>query len=225
MEKNTITIEIKQEVSITLVWIVAGVIVVSLAFLLTPRSTEVWPALNTAGIFAGAYLIALLIYALWKPISRRLRVAGGIVAIVVLACSAFTWVRMEDQTRWQVDQVMRVRTLIGRGVMCYEMPIPLLKTLEAYHQQGVEKKETLADVFRRLQNGATVGSNIHKPSWEGDPMTVTVEALDLNRIVLISQETYVKGREPNFKNYDGKAGMVQEKFILTKKGISHVSEN
>ena len=35
MEKDTITIEIKQEVSVTLLWIVGGVIVVSLAFFLT----------------------------------------------------------------------------------------------------------------------------------------------------------------------------------------------
>jgi hypothetical protein len=56
-------------------------------------------------------------------------------------------------------------------------------------------------------------------------MKVVVESLDPDRIVLVSQETSVKGRDPNFKNYDGKSGMVQERFILTEEGITYVSEN
>jgi hypothetical protein len=225
MEKRTVIIEIKQEVSITLLWIVAGVIVVSLGFLFTPQSTELWPALDVAGVAAGAYLIALLFYALRKPLSTRLRVSVGIIAVVVMGCTAFTWTRMQEQTHWQAERLMKIRVLIGRGIMYWEMPIPLLKTLEAYYQQGPRKKETLADVFRRLQKGATVGYNIHEPRWEGDPMTVIVEMLNADRIVLVSQETYVKGRDSNFRNYDGKIGMVQEIFILTEKVIRHVSEN
>jgi hypothetical protein len=225
MEKTTVTIEIKQEVSIGLLWIAAGVVAVSLAFLLAPQSTELWPALDAAGVAAGVYLITLLVYALRKPLSARLRILVGVIALVVLGCTAFAWLSMEDQARWQVEQLAKIRVTMGRAVMYLEAPIPLLKTLEAYHREGARKKETLADVFRRLQQGATIGSNIHKPRWDGDPMKVIVEALDPDRIVLVSQETFVGGRDPNFKNYDGKSGMVQEKFILTEKGISHVSEN
>lgn len=225
MEKTTATIEIKQEVSIALLWIAAGVVAVSLAFFLTPRSAEFWPALDTAGVATGVYLIAFLTYALRKPLSTRLRILVAVIALAVLGCTAFMWLGTEDQSRWQAEQLMKIRAVIGRGIMYYEMPKPLLKSLEAYHQQGARKKESLADVFRKLQPGAAVGSNIHKPSWEGDSMKVIVEALDPDRIVLVSQETYVKGRDPNFKNYDGKAGMVQEKFVLTEKGITHVSEN
>ena len=225
MEKTTVTIEIKQEVSITLLWIAAGVVAVSLAFLLAPRSTELWPAVNLAGVIAGVYLVALLGYALRKPLSARLRNLVAIVALVVITCTAFTWLRTEVQARWQAEQLMKIRAIIGRGIMYYEMPKPLLKTLEAYHQQGARNKESLADLFRKLQPGAAVGSNIHKASWEGDSMKVIVEALDPDRVILVSQETYVKGRDPRFRNYDGKTGMVQEKFVLTEKRITHVSEN
>jgi hypothetical protein len=225
MEKTTVTIEIKQEVSITLLWIAGGVIAVSSAFLLAPQSAELWPAANLAGVIAGVYLVALLLYALRKPLSAKLRILVGMVALVAMACTAFTWMRMEDQSRWQAEELMKIRAVIGRGIMKNEMPKPLLKTLEAYHQQGARKKKSLADVFRNLQPGVAACSNIHKPMWEGDPMRVIVETLDPDRIVLVSQETYVKGRDPNFKNYDGKTGMVQEKFILTERGISHVSEN
>jgi hypothetical protein len=225
MEKTTVTIEIKQEVSITLLWIAGGVIAVSSAFLLAPQSAELWPAANLAGVIAGVYLVALLLYALRKPLSAKLRILVGMVALVAMACTAFTWMRMEDQTRWQADEVMRIRAVVGRGIRIHEMPQPLLKTLDVYHNQGPRKKETLADVFRRIHDGATTGSNIYKPQWEGDTMTMIVETLEPDRVVLVSQETYVRGRDPGFKNYNGQKGMVQEKFILTERGISHVSEN
>jgi hypothetical protein len=44
-------------------------------------------------------------------------------------------------------------------------------------------------------------------------------------IELLSQETYVKGRDPQFKNHNGQVGMIQEKIILTEKGITYVPEN
>ncbi|MBM4029273.1 MAG: hypothetical protein FJ280_28335 [Planctomycetes bacterium] len=132
---------------------------------------------------------------------------------------------MEDQTHWNAAKLMEIRERMGRGIMFHEMPAPLLKTLQAYHQQGAAKKKTLEDVFRGFYRGATVGSNIYKPQWEGDRLTIIVETLEPDRIALVSQETYVKGRDPNFRNLDGRIGMVQEKFILTGRGITHVSEN
>ena len=225
MEKTTVTIEIKQEVSITLLWIVAGGLAVSIAFLLPAKSTELWPALNAAGIAAAIYLVAFLVYVLRSPLSLRWRAIVAIVSIVVLPTMAYTWIRTEDQSRWQAEELMKVREVIGKGIRLYYMPGPLLKTLAVYYEQGQRKKETLADVFRRLHKGVAEGSNIYKPQWEGDKMTIIVEALEPEKIALVSQETYVKGRNPSFKNNNGQTGMVQEKFILTPRGITHVSEN
>lgn len=225
MEKESITIEIKQEVSITLVWITAGVIVISAAFFLTPQSIELWPAVNAAGVAAVIYLAALLLYVLRNPIPMRSKFLVGILAVFVLSCSAFAGTRMYERSHWQADLLMKIRAVIGRGIRIAYMPQPLLKTLDAYYQQGVKKKQTLADEFRKIHPGATVGSNVYRPVGDWDKTSILVETLEPDRIVLVSQETYVPGRDPNFKNYDGKTGMVQEKFILTERGITHVSEN
>jgi hypothetical protein len=226
MEKNTVTIEIKQEVSITLLWIVGGVIVVSLVFLLTPPSMELWPSVNAAGIAAAVYLLAMLMYALRKPVETKVRIWIGLAAIVVLALGAFTWVRMENETRWQAETIMKIRGVIGRGVMRYELKsTAALKTLDEFYRPRGARKESLADVFRRLYTGAEVGANIHKPEWETDQGQVIVAKLEPAIIELVSQETYVKGRNPEFKNYNGQVGMIQEKVILTEKGITYVSEN
>jgi hypothetical protein len=225
MEKDSITIEIKQDVSITLLWIAAGVILVSAPFFLTPQSTELWPALNAAGIAASIYLVAFLAYVLRKPLPARTRLVGGIVTAIVMVCTAVTWTKMQEHSEWQAKKLMDIRELIGRGIRISIMPATLLKTLDAYHRQGAKKTKSLADEFRELQGGVRVGSNIYKPQYGYDDMKIIVETLEPDRVVLVSQETFVKGRNPAFGNYDGKTGMVQEKYILTERGLTHVSEN
>ncbi len=226
MEKDTITIEIKQEVSITLLWIVGGVIIVSLVFLLTPPSPELWPSLNVAGIAGAVYLVAMTAYALRKPLRTRLRIWVGLAVVVILGLGAFSWTRMQQQTEWQAETLVKIRGVIGRGVMHYDMMSTTdIKILDEFYRQQGAKKESLADIFRRHYQGAAVGLNIHKPDWEGDVRQVIVAKLEPAFIELVSQETYVKGRDPLFKNRNGQFGMIQEKVILTEKGITYVSEN
>jgi hypothetical protein len=225
MEKESITIEIKQEVSITLLWIAAGVILVSATFFLTPQTTELWPAINAAGIAATLYFAALMSYVLRKPLAAKWRMIFGIISIVVIGCGAYRWMGTQEQSHWQVDQVMKIRAVIGRGIRIYEMPPTLLKALDLYYRQDTKGAKTLAEVFKQLHPGAADGTNIHKSEGEWDKTTVMVETLEPDRIVLVSQETFVPGRDSSFKNYNGQTGMLQEKFILTEKGLTHVSEN
>ena len=225
MEKESITIEIKQEVSITLLWIAAGVILVSATFFLTPQTTELWPAINTAGIAATLYFVALMAYVLRKPLAAKWRMIFGVISIVVIGCGAYRWMGMQEETHWQVDLLMKIRAVIGRGISISEMPPMLLKTLDLYYRQDTKGAKTLAELFKQLHPGATVGTNIHKAEGEWDKTTVMVETLEPYRIVLLSQETFVPGRDSSFKNYNGQTGMLQERFILTKKGLTHVSEN
>lgn len=225
MEKSTVTIEIKQEVSITLLWVVAGVIIVSLVFLLTPPSLDLWPSLDAAGIAGVVYLIAMLTYALRKPVETKVRIWISIAAIVVLALGAFTWMKMQAQTEFQAEMMMKIRGVIGRGVMRRYLSEVPLKTLDEFYQQRGPNKASLADIFCKENPGAAVGANIHRPEWEGDWWKVVVTKLEPSTIELLSQETYVKGRDPQFKNRNGQVGMMQEKSILTEKGITYVSEN
>jgi hypothetical protein len=226
MEKDTVTIEIKQDVSITLLWIVCGVVVVSAVFLLTPTSPELWPALNAAGIAGALYLLAMTTYALRRPLRTNLRVGIGLAVVIILALGTFTWMRMQQETEWHAETLMKVRGSIGRGVMRYDiMSTTAIRTLYDFYQQRGAKKKSLADVFRRKYEGAAPGLNIHKPEWDGDVRQVIVARLEPDLIEFVAQETYVRGRDPLFKNYNGQFGMMQEKATLTEKGIVYVSEN
>ena len=226
MEKDTITIEIKQEVSVTLLWIVGGVILVSLAFFLTPSAMDLWPSLNAAGIAGAVYLLAMTTYALRKPMKTSLRIRAWVAVVVILALGAFTWMRMQQQTEWQAATLIKIRGVVSRGEMRNEMMSSLaIRTLNEFYRQYGVTKQTLADVFRRQNEGAAPGLNIHTPQWPRDYRQVIVAKLEPALIELVSQETYVKGRDPLFKNYNGQVGMIQEKLTLTEKGIVHVSEN
>jgi hypothetical protein len=225
MEKSTVTIEIRQEVSVTLLWIVAGVVLVSAAFLLAPRSSELWTALNYAGVAAALYMIALLLYALRKPLAPKHRLWMGIAAIVVIALTAFTWVRMESQVRWQAETLMRIRGVIGRGIIQNEVSNIMLRTLDEFYRNGPHATETLADVFRKQNPGTALGSNLHKYQGGDASLQIIVTKMDPGLIEVVSQETFVPGRDPYFKNYHGQLGMIQEKYVLTSRGMTHVNEN
>jgi hypothetical protein len=225
MEKSTITIEIKQEVSILLLWIVGGIIFVSIAFLIPPSSMELWPQFYAAGVAAIVYLIALLSYAVRKPVSIKARIIAIACFVIALGALTFSSIQQDKQSHWQTDKLMQARSVIGRGIMLVKIPSPLLGTLQAFHQQGSTKKENLAQVFQRLNDNVSVGSNIYKPEYEGDVFKIFVQSLEPDRVELVSQETYVKGRNSQFKNYNGQKGMIQEKCILTAKGIKYESEN
>jgi hypothetical protein len=225
MEKSTITIEIKQEVSILLLWIVGGIIFVSIAFFIPSSSTELWPQFYTAGVAAIVYLIALLIYAVRKPVSIKARVIAIVCFGFTLGGITFSSIQMDSNAHWQINKIMQIRGIIGRGTMTYMMPQPLFKTLKVFHEQRSIKKETIAQIFQRLNDNVSVGSNIYKPEYEGDILKIFVKALEPDRVELVSQETFVKGRNPQFNNYNGQKGMIQEKCVLTARGITYESEN
>ncbi len=120
---------------------------------------------------------------------------------------------------------MEVHTLITRGVAWMDASDPLLNTLQAYYQQKAPAKETLGGIFQRQNNGAGPGSNIVSPQRAYDSLKIYVEQLAPDRIVLVSQDPIVKGKNADFQNYGGKKGLAQYRFTLTTKGMSYESEN
>ena len=225
MDDKKIVIEIPQATAVLLVFIVAGIILVYAAFTIPPRSYDLWPALNAGGIAVMFYLVALLIYVLRNPLSSRLRTLIAVVGLAAMSATAWTWTQTEKQVRWQSETLLKIRAVIGRGIFESRIPVYLLTALKEFHHQRTPGRENLKQVFCRLYTNAKVDSNIYVPEYAEPRMNIFVRTLDPDRIVLVGQETYVKGRDPNFKNFDGKTGMVQEQYTLTKKGVTRESEN
>ena len=207
------------------VWLLLGSIAVSIAFFIPSNSSEVWPGLNLAGVVTAIYLLALLLFALRKPISTKKRVVSWVLAVVVIISIVVSWIGMERASKWQRENLLTIHSLIIRGIAYSEVPDTLLDILAQYHNQGRGQHLSIGGIFRKNCPDATVGYNIHKPESDWDSLKVFVTALSDTELVMTAHHPYSRGRDPSFVSYTGRTGSVQERFILTEKGVRHESDN
>lgn len=208
-----------------IIWLVAGILLVSLSFFLSPQETNPWPPLHAAGLAAAAYLLALVAYTTRKPFPRKGRIAAWIVTLVFIGSAASFSTIFEKTTFWQQGQLQKILTVIHRGIFFDELQTPLVRTLDRYHAQRSQKKKSLGIIFRELFPNVSIGNNIHVPGGDDDKLQVLVAELSDQRIVLIGQPTHGNGRNPEFRNYNGQKGLVQERMTLSENGVVHESEN
>jgi hypothetical protein len=202
-----------------------GIILVSLAFVLPGRTVEVWPSLNAAGIAALIYIIALLAYILRNPIPVKHRIIVGVLAFIsVIALGAY-WTGMRNTTQWQQSRLLEIKSLGVRGIMISDAPIKLLSVLEDYHAQGKTKKLSLAEIFLHKYPQAAIGSNIFTSFGGEDSLRIFVTTLSDSVVVLTASHAYARGRTADFLPYWGRKGTIQERYILTEKGVRHESDN
>ena len=204
-------------------WILAGVLFVSIAFIIGAKSGLV-TAVRVGGIAAAVYLIALTVFVVRKPLRWRTRIGAYLVVGLSLGTIAFSWY----QTQHTVDQ--RTAILLEqsaertRGAAIGHMSRLFQRTLEEYYQGNVRLKETLSDVFLR-QYPAFKDSDPERPfNVGGSNIRRFLVSQSPDSLVLVVQAA-VKGRSRDFRNRDGTMGSVQEKMILTTTGMIHVSEN
>lgn len=207
-----------------LFWLAAGIIAVTVAYFLSPQTTDPWRALNVAGVVAGAYLLALLLSTLRKPLNRTVVVSAWAMAFIAGTATIVVWTGYEEQSRYQTRLLSDIRGRISRGVIAHELSQHLLPVFESYHKQPMRKQRPLSVVFQE-KTGAAVGSDLHKPTYESDRLRIIVASVSEEEVVLVAQEGYVKGRDPDFRNLDGGTGLIQELARITPKGILYESQN
>jgi len=208
------------------IWLLVGIIAVTFAFFLPGNSTDLWPSMDTAGIAASLYIVALLIYTFRPPFPTRTRIIAGVCSIIFLCCITVTWIFSEDQSYYQRNQLLSIKSTIARGIAVSEVPNDLIVVLERFHAQGNAKKATLGQIYRQTYPYAAVQSNIHRSHelWDSS-MVQTLTVLTDTEIVIVTQDRIARGRDPLFENTNGQKGTIQEKFILTAQGVRHESEN
>ncbi|HLA69849.1 MAG TPA: hypothetical protein VJN65_09105 [Bacteroidota bacterium] len=207
------------------IWFVVGAVVVSAVFFLTGKSLDPWPGLDAATIVAAVYLLALSVYTTRKPFPLKSRIVVLLFCVgFVVAAGSFS-MKFRETTAWQKSQLLKILGVIQKGMLNSQLPDHLLATLEKYHRQPAKKK-TIGQVFKEVVPGATIGKNIYRQEGgESDTLKIFIAGIADDEVVLIGQGTWGKGRSPEFKNYDGKSGMVQERAVLTVKGVTYESQN
>ncbi len=215
------------------VWIVAGCVIVSVAYLIPGSGTELWPNLDAAGIALALFVVASLIaFARKQDVTprRRITVLGfGILAIVL---TSYTWSSVKERTEWQARQLGQTGSLISRGIYSVTISDSLLTVLEAYHTQQGGRRRSLGAIYGETMSAHPEGDSMSSIefSWtENDDVTppsdiFVVEVSD-SHVVWVARHPWFKGRDPDFVGIGGIAGPVQIRATLTERGIFYASEN
>jgi hypothetical protein len=211
----------KSSLTVTLWWILTGILIVSAAFIVGSKG-GLWTAIDSAGIVAGVYLIVLTLYVVRKPLRWRTRFSAYLVVGFGLGAVAFLWYRSQATTGQQAALRRLQYAEQTRGNMVSIMTDRLRQTLQEYYRRQPRAQETLCEIFVRQNPALSEGKKedlayIGRWSLEMQPQAP-------DSLVLVAQANY-NGKNPDFKNQDGTVGRVQEKAILTRKGIVRVSEN
>ena len=209
-----------------LIWLLTGVILVCAVFFLSP-SSDLWFGFNAAGGVAVLYLIALVFYIARKPLRILPRITLVVLVFIAAGATAYSWINTQRIAREQKES-RELQGIAGmRGNLYFIISQELLHTLESYYTGTGKNKETLKEVFLRrhspakpkeqLSSGGMVWLQYHP---------VHIRTLESDSIVLVGIATrYYPGRNPGFKNFDGKSGAIQEQLTLTRKGVVHESQN
>ena len=208
-----------------ILWLLGGIVIVTVAFFLPGQNAELWSQINSAGLAGALYILALVVFTTRTPFPKKQRIVAWICTAVLGGAMMVWWTGMDSTSHWQRDRLREIRGVISRGVIQGVVPRTLIQSLEFYHKQGSKKKETLGQIFRKLNPQDLPGSNVYVATSPSDSLSVIVQTLESDRVILVAQEAYVPGRNAEFINYDGRLGRVQERFTLTEKGVSHESEN
>ncbi len=208
-----------------LIWTLTGVILVCAAFFIA-HSSDPWFSFNAAGAVAALYLIALVFYIARKPLRILSRIAVVVLVIIALGATAYTWINTQRIAREQTESRRLQGIVAARSNMFFKISQELLQTLEEYYKSAGKNKETLKSVFLRRHDPAKPGERLTTGGMMWLQYTSAhVRTLEADSIVLVGVADFYAGRDPEFKNLDGKSGAIQEQLTLTRKGVIHESQN
>jgi hypothetical protein len=224
-------------------WLLVGIITVTIAFFLPDNSTELWPSMNAAGIVAVLYLLALLINTFRHPFPARTRIIACAISIIVICSITVTWVIEKDQGNWQREELLKIKSIMSRGKIIDDLPNYLLKILQIFYSQTKDKNVTLGQIYQQTYPYAKVQSDVyaslhpdiyvtlHPKIYQpyvmasDTSMVYTLTVLTDSQIIIVAQDRNARGRNQLFENIYRQKGMIQEKFVLTERGVCHESEN
>ncbi|HWP82895.1 MAG TPA: hypothetical protein VNN76_09615 [Bacteroidota bacterium] len=207
-------------------WIVGGCLLVSVVYFLAPQGTDPWPALNAAGIAALLYVIAFLVSFVKRPFSVRARVSIYAVSLVLGIAIYSAWTGMDEQSHWQRSQLAKINGVITHGIIASELHSTfLLPIFERYHKQESRRRVSLGALFRQTFPNARIGENIRPVKEYEDSTMIYVAELSDDTVTLVGQSLFVAGKNPGFRNYNGRVGRVQARATLTAKGVMYEQEN
>lgn len=205
-----------------LLWLLAGGVLLSVAYYLALDPYDPFTAMNAAGIAGAVYIIALLLVTLRKPFGAVGKVVWWALTLASLWAIWFAWSGMETTSRWQKERLIEVRQDLSRGILLSELYSPSLSLLKT--KQSMSPDSGIAAAFAVQFPGMKQGDTL-KHATDEISVTLIVDSLLPDEVVLIGIEKYVEGTNPEFVNPGGKFGIRQARAVVRKEGIRYELQN
>jgi hypothetical protein len=212
------------------IWLIVGVVLVSIAFFMPGMGPDLWPSLEAAGIATAVYLIVLTAFMARRPFPVKTRVAIWTVFLVGGVSLFAGWKTLDEESHWQKARLNEILGVIIRGVNTSYTHDTLVQILKSYYSPENKPGRSLAKIFLEkypnCRDGKPIATAQHVDSRpEYDTLYMYPVVVTDTEIVLATSHKYAKGRDPAFKNVNGKTGMVQIRQTLTPKGMRYESDN
>lgn len=207
-------------------WVLIASVVVTATFVGTFYYTgDIWTATNAAGIVSLFYVLVFL-YRLTRPPmqSRQKRWVLG-VGIVVIAGTTFYWTVMYNMTNWQAETLHVIHKVIFHGVSMDVLKARGLKILSAYSAQQEPRTLSLGEVFKKETIYANPDSSIIELAGDNQYRLFAAAVTDTQVIIVCQQILRIDGERSDFKNFDGRSGMAQDRLAVTKRGLVYEIQN
>lgn len=208
------------------IWTAVGVAAVTGAFFIPSQTGSIWPSVllssGTAMVFLAVYLLGE-----WKSAAGSKKAIGVVLLLLMLftVASAAIYYRGSLQ---QEQILMDIRETIFHGIAKTQIQEPMLTTLrEYYYPQDERGEQNLQEIFTGKYGSKIGDDDLFQYGQDRDdpsPM-IFVETLEPGRIVMVGQSPIAKGIQEEYQNYDGSAGLVQTRGVLTPEGVRYEVEN
>lgn len=207
-------------------WVLFASVVVAATFVGTFYYTaNTWTATNAAGIVSLLYVLVFL-YRLTRPpmpLKQKRWVLG--IAAVIIAGTTFVWAGMYSTTSWQAETLHTIHKEIFHGVAMEILKSKGLKILSAYSAQPEPRKLSLGEVFRKETTYANPDSSIIELAGDNQYRLFAAAVTDTQVTIACQQILRIDGELSDFKNFDGRSGMAQDRLVVTKRGLVYEIQN
>lgn len=207
-------------------WVLIASIVVTATFVGTFYYTgNTWSATNAAGIVSLFHLLGFL-YRVTRPSMppKQKRWTLG-MATVVIAGTTFFWTVMYTMTNWQAETLHTIHKVICHGVAMDLLKAKGLKILSAYAAQPEPRRLSLGEVFKKETTYANPDSSIIELGGDNQYRLFAEAVTDTQVIVVCQAIIRVDGERGDFRNFDGRTGLTQDRLAVTKRGLVYEIQN
>lgn len=207
-------------------WLIVSVFAVAATFVATYLSSgNIWDAMFAAAVPVGLFLVGLLVWATRNSGTRRQRVLILLSVALVSLGVAGHWGVMHSVARHYYAMVMEHRDRYERHTMMSTMYDRATPVFASFHSQRFPENRSMTEVFGEYYPLLTDrGPAVLLDSLDCGVKVYAKSAWNTT-IVLTAVGGLSRGIDPEYRNADGRQGILQATLRLTPEGMVYENQN